>query len=366
MRVGLVIYKNLDRVSGGYLYDRKLVEHLEARGDEVVLFSQPERPYPLRLIDNANLSFWERLRAADLDVLLQDELNHASLAVGNYWLRHHLDAPIVTIVHHLRVQEHRSALSLALSRSLERLYLRTTDACIYNSQSTKRSVESLAGARSHVLARPSGRRFGPPISTEHVYSRAASDGPLRILFVGNLIPRKRPHLLIEGLKQAQSSNWTLDIVGDLSANDSYAAALRRYLGELNDSSRVTLHGQLPDDDLKQLFDASHVLAVPSAYEGYGIVYVEAMGRGLPVLASPHGGVRDVVCDGENGYFVDTAADIGETIDVWADDREHLAEMGCAAVSHYRSTPTWTETCRRIASFLDRIVKTTSLQRSDVS
>ncbi len=364
MRVGLVIYKNLDRVSGGYLYDRKLVEHLEARGDEVVLFSQPERSYPLRLLDNANLPFWRRLRSADLDVLLQDELNHASLAVGNYWLRRHLDVPIVTIVHHLRSQERRSVFSAALSRSLERLYLWGTDARIYNSRSTKRSVESLAGTRSHVVARPSGRRFGPPVSTDHVRSRAASGEPLRILFVGNLIPRKRLHLLIEGLTQVQSSNWALDIVGDASAHDSYATALRQHLGKLDDMSRVSLHGQLPDEDLKQQLHASHVLAVPSAHEGYGIVYVEAMGRGLPVLASPHGGVQDVVRDGENGYFVETATEIAEAIDTWAVDREHLAEMGCAAVSHYRSTPTWTETCRRIASFLDRIVKSSSLQHSD--
>lgn len=57
MRIGLVIYDRLDQVSGGYLYDRKLVEHLEARGDEVLVFSQPKRPYPLRLIDNADPSF---------------------------------------------------------------------------------------------------------------------------------------------------------------------------------------------------------------------------------------------------------------------------------------------------------------------
>jgi glycosyltransferase involved in cell wall biosynthesis len=364
MRVGLVIYEDLDRVSGGYLYDRKLVEHLEGRGDEVVLFSQPERPYPLRLLDNADLPFWKRLSSADLDILLQDELNHASLAVGNHWLRRRLDAPIVAIVHHLRAQERRSVFASAVSRSLERFYLRTTDARIYSSRSTRQSVESLAGAQPHVTARPSGRRFGPPVSTDHVHRRALGDGSLRILFVGNLIPRKRLHLLIEGLAQVQTSNWTLDVVGDTTAHESYGVAVRQHIARLDDPSRVSLRGQVPDDELKRLLDASHVLAVPSAHEGYGIVYVEAMGRGLPVLASPHGGVQDVVCDGENGYFVETADDIADAIETWAGDREHLAEMGCAAVSHYRSTPTWTETCRRVASFLDRVTNRSLLQHPD--
>ena len=107
-----------------------------------------------------------------------------------------------------------------------------------------------------------------------------------------------------------------------------------------------------------------MLAVPSTHEGYGIVYVEAMGRGLPVLASPNGGVRDVVDDGDTGSFVETPADIATAIRTWAGDREHLAEMGRAAVAQYQSAPTWTETCRRIASFLGRIATHSSPQHSD--
>jgi glycosyltransferase involved in cell wall biosynthesis len=362
MRAGLVIYGGLGQVSGGYLYDRKLVEHLRARGDEVMLFSQPRRSYPLRLVDNANPSFWRRLRAADIDVLLQDELNHASLAVGNHWLRRRVDVPIVTIVHHLRAAEGRSAVSSTLSRALERLYLQGTDARIYNSPSTKQAVEALAGVRPCVVARPSGRRFGAPMDPDAVARRALAEGPLRILFVGNLIPRKRLHLLIEGLRRVSPAEWQLDVVGDPSAHDTYAETVRRALRRLDDPSRVTLHGQVPDADLKALLDDSHVLAVPSAHEGYGIVYVEAMGRGLPVLASPSGGVRDVVSNGETGYFVETAADIAAAIRTWAADREHLAVMGRAAVAEYRSTPTWAETCGRIASFLDRIAALASTQR----
>ncbi len=354
MRIGLVVYGRLSQVSGGYLYDRKLVDHLEERGDDVLLFSQPSRPYPLRILDNAHLSFWNRLRSANLDVLLQDELNHASLAIGNYWLRRVLDAPIVTIVHHLRSQEPRSLFSSALTHVVERLYLNATDARIYNSHSTKDAVEALAGPRPHVVAPPSGRRFGAPVSPDHVQQRAVADGPLRILFVGNLIPRKRLHLLLDGLLRAQSVDWKLDIVGDASVQDAYTATVRCSIHRLDDPDRVCLHGQLSDDDLKQLFDTSHVLAVPSAHEGYGIVYVEAMGRGLPVLASPSGGVRDVVCDRETGYFVETADDIVDAVRTWATNREHLAEMGRAAVAQYRSTPTWPDTCRRIAAFLDRI------------
>ncbi len=355
MRIGLVIYEDLDRMSGGYLYDRKLVEHLEARGDDVIVFRQPERAYPLRWADNVDVSFWRRLAAADLDLLLQDELNHGSLAFGNRWLRRRIDAPIVAIVHHLRADERRSRLSTAVTRVLERLYLRTTDACVYNSRYTKHSVKALVEARPHVVAPPSGKRFGPSVPAEKICQRATADGPLRVVFVGNLIPRKRPDLLIDGLSRVDATPWRLDIVGDASADRGYTAALREQIRRLDDPSRVVLHGQVSDAALKERLDRSHLLAVPSAHEGYGIVYVEAMGRGLPVLAGPSGGVRDVVREGETGRFVDTADDIARVVKTWGSRRDRLAELGCAAALHYRSTPTWAETCDRVASFLDHLV-----------
>ena len=74
-------------------------------------------------------------------------------------------------------------------------------------------------------------------------------------------------MLIEGLLQVQPARWTLDVVGDMSANDAYAATVRHSLRKIEDPVRVTLHGQLPDGDLKRLLDASHVLAVPSTQIG---------------------------------------------------------------------------------------------------
>lgn len=354
MRVGLAIYGDLDQVSGGYLYDRKLVEYLESRGDEVLVFSQPKSAYWSRLGSNLNASFWRRMASADLDLLLQDELNHASLVFGNRWFQWVSDVPIVTIVHHLRAQEPRSIWSRAAARFLERRYLQTTNARIYNSQTTKQSVEQLAGAKPCVVARPSGRRFGDALSAEAITERATTDGPLRVLYVGNLIPRKRLHLLIEGLGRAKSRDWTLDIVGDTTADTSYSTIVRQHIRRLNDPTRVSLHGQLTDQGLQHLLSTSHVLAVPSAYEGYGIAYVEAMGYGLPVIASPNGGVCDIVQDGENGRFAEAAADIAAVVDEWHFNRHHLANLGRAAAAYYQSTPTWTETGRRVATFLDHL------------
>ena len=111
MRIGLVIYGSLDTLSGGYLYDRMLVEHLRRQGDEVEIFSLPWRDYARHLTDNLSTGLLRRLQGSRLDVLLQDELNHPSL----FWLnrRLHVNYPIVSIVHHLRSSEKRSPLGPA-------------------------------------------------------------------------------------------------------------------------------------------------------------------------------------------------------------------------------------------------------------
>ena len=99
MRIGFVIYGSLDTVSGGYFYDRKLVEYLRAQGNSVEIISLLWRNYATHLTDN----FRFRL-PADLDILIQDELNHPSLIAANAGKHPY---PIVSLVHHLRCSELR-------------------------------------------------------------------------------------------------------------------------------------------------------------------------------------------------------------------------------------------------------------------
>jgi glycosyltransferase involved in cell wall biosynthesis len=281
------------------------------------------------------------------------------LAIGNYWLRRVTEVPIVAIVHHLRASERRSTIDTLISRQLERLYLASVQGFIYNSRTTQRAVHELIGEedppRPFTVAPPSGHRFDDPPSESFVAARAKKEGPLRLAFVGNVIPRKRLHLVVEGLARAKTSDWQLDVVGDLAKRPEYVDRVRRSIEQYGFGPRITLHGRVSDGDLHRILNRSHALAVPSAYEGYGIVYVEAMGQGLPVLASPHGGVREVVEAGRTGAFVRSASEIASTVDRWASDRDELAAMARNALRTYREFPTWTATARRVADFLDDLV-----------
>src|SRR6266540_5263913 len=243
MKLGFVIYGSLDTLSGGYLYDRKLVEYLRLQGDTVEIISLPWRNYATHLMDN----FWFRLsdvvaspsalsgttsalrgmlskRGAkqsptyqNLDILIQDELNHPSLIFAN---RGKHPYPIISLVHHLRCSELRPKWQNAFYRMVEQKYLRSVDGFVFNSRTTERVVNSLLeNKKPNVVAYPPTDQFGVLLSENEIRERAKAD-ELRILFLGNVIYRKGLHTLLEAVKDlrqslelAEGSRVQVDIVG---------------------------------------------------------------------------------------------------------------------------------------------------------
>lgn len=349
MRIGLVVYGDLDTRSGGYVYDHQLVTHLRAMGDEVELFSLPERSYGRSLAQNAGRSLRRRIRTADLDVLLQDELCHPSLVWTNRRLD--LDVPLVTLVHHLRSVERRRAWQNDLYRHVERRYLQSVDGYIYNSETTRETVATLTDPDPGVVAYPAGDRFGRTLSPDEIRDRA-QERPLRIVALGNVTPRKELHTLVEGLERVRE-DWRLTIVGDDEANPAYTAFLRQRIETLGVAGSVTLTGRLPDDELADVLARSHLLAMPSTYEGFGIAYLEGMAFGLPAIATTSGGAAELVSDRVNGLLVDPddASAVTDAVAPLCRNRERLVAMSLAALERYHAHPTWAETTRAVRAFL---------------
>lgn len=350
MKLGLLIYGSLETLSGGYLYDRKLVEYLWNRGDTVEIISLPWRNYAAHLTDN----FHFRLPRG-LDLLLQDELNHPSLLTANRWPHPY---PIISLVHHLRCSEQRSAWQNWLYRLVEKIYLESVDGFIFNSQSTKRVVSRMLGSRKpNVIAYPPTDRFGQGMTERPVETRAREPGPLRVLFLGNVIHRKGLHTLLEAVRLAKP-DIRLDVVGSLKAEPAYSRRMQTRVESVSLKSHITFHDALRDDQLTDRLKSAHVLAVPSSYEGFGIVYLEGMAFGLPAIGTTAGGASEIIKDGETGYLVSPgdAATLAERLSMLAEDRELLMELSVNALETYRQQPTWEETASQIRDFLHSMIE----------
>ncbi len=355
MHLGLLIYGSLDTLSGGYLYDRKLVEYLRAQGDTVEIISLPWRNYAAHLTDNFRPSLRKRLASFRGDLLIQDELNHPSLFRLNQLLI--TNYPIISIVHHLRISEQHPALLRPLYRVIERRYLCSVDGFIFNSWTTREVVESLVGAdKPSVVAYPAGNRLPIQIDEETIRARAASVGPLRILFLGNVIPRKGLDTLLAALSQWNQDAWQLTVVGDLRIAAKYAAAQVGVVNRAGWQAQVAFTGPVRDARLLEIMRTCHVLAMPSQYEGFGIAYLEGMGMGLPAIASTAGAAGEIITPGETGFLVapGDAAALAAHLRNLHTDRARLAEMGLAARLRYLAHPGWEESMEGVRGFLSSV------------
>jgi len=354
MRVGLVIYGTLDIISGGYLYDRKLVEYLQHAGDTVAIISLPWRHYAAHLFDNFSADLCRRLRQARVDVLVQDELNHPSLFFLNRRLRSCGRAPILAMVHHLRSSEAHPAWQKIFYRWVERQYLMSVDGFIFNSRTTRQAVSAMLGhsPANSVLAYPAGDRFDPHIDAASIRQRAREPGALRIVFVGNLIPRKGLHTLLDALARLPADLWQLEVVGNPNVDIKYTTKIRTQI-HAQRLQNVRLAGVLDDHTLAHTLAQSHLLVVPSTYEGYGIVYLEAMSFGLPAIATTAGAAHEIIADGVNGFLVapNDAAMLAVRIEQLARDREQLAQMSVAAHERFLAQPRWETSLTRIRNHL---------------
>ena len=348
MKLGLVIYGSLDTLSGGYLYDRKLVEYLRSQGDAVEIISLPWRNYAAHLTDNLRFRL-----PKNLDILIQDELNHPSLIFANRGK--HL-YPVISLVHHLRGSELRAKWQNAFYRVVEKKYLQSVDGFIFNSRTTERVVNSLLENRKPgLVAYPPTDQFGEPISEEEIIRRAQTS-PLRILFLGNVIYRKGLHTLLEAVS-LQRSAFRIDVVGSLTSEPAYEKRMLTLVDTNGLSSLVTFHTSLDREPLIEQFRLAHVLVVPSSYEGYGIVYLEGMCFGLPAIGTSAGAASEIISDGVNGFLIEPgdAGFLASRLRALDEDRGLLIHMSLAARERYRQQPKWTETAGRIREFLQSLL-----------
>lgn len=354
MKVGLVIYGSLDTLSGGYLYDRNLVRHLKDRGDTVTVLSLPWQNYTRHLGHNLTPALFNRLARLDVDILLQDELNHPSLFLINRWLKRRVKYPIISIVHHLRISEHHPKPLLWLYRLIERAYLDTVDAFVFNSNTTRESVNALRRRDApSVVAYPAGDRLQSQLDEIAIRDRVMQAPPLKILFVGNLIPRKGLHTLLHALKEIPPEQWRLTIVGSPEADRRYSRKIKHMIGTFANQGNIRLLGALDARALQKEYEQHHLLAVPSQYEGFGIVYIEGMGFGLPAIATTGGAAKEIITHGVNGFLLppETPELLREQIVRLAQDRDVLLALSLAALTRYREHPTWEETGAQTRAFL---------------
>jgi glycosyltransferase involved in cell wall biosynthesis len=353
MHIGLLIYGSLDTLTGGYLYDRLMVERWRAMGDRVDVVTLPWRDPWRHLLDNFNPAFRRRLANGPWEVLIQDELNHPSVVWMNRWLRRRVTYPILSLIHLVKASERRPAWQSGVVRWLESSYLRTVDGFIYNSRDSRRLVETMIGPGAPGIVVYPGKDHQPPaLPLAAVAARPAPGRPLRLISVGNVTPRKGLDVIVAALAQLPAGACHLTVIGSLAMEPEYVAGVRAQIARAGLADRVELLGVVPNAGVNAHLATSDLFVLPSQYEGFGIVYLEALGAGLPVIASTAGAAGEIIRDGREGYLV-PAEDPGALRAVLQrilDQPSSIVTMRQAARARYEMFPTWQAGATAIRAF----------------
>ena len=322
------------------VYVQELARELAERGHQVDVFTRRAEPHapetvaiggssarvvhidagPPRQIEKESMS--DHLDAFEAGILafVQREQLGYDVIHSHYWLSgvvgERLKAlwgvPHVAMFHTLGEIKSRARISESepdLRIAAEQAIVRDAERIVVAGQDERQQLVRLYDADADRIAVvPCGVNldlFQPIAKDEARRQLGLRDDDRILLFVGRIEPLKGVDILLGAAAQVESESdcFVLVIGGDSSAREGEMAHLRDLASHLGIAERVNFLGAVDHERLPLFYNAADVCVVPSFYESFGLVALEAMACGTPVVASRVGGLTATVRDGETGYLI---------------------------------------------------------------
>jgi glycosyltransferase involved in cell wall biosynthesis len=290
MHVSLIVPAPFDTISGGYGYDRRIVEELRATGHHVEVVELPGR-FPLvdELARDGACAAWDRLLSETkpvIDGLALPAFRGLEDAIASR-------GPVGLIHHPVSLETGLSAAEQASLGDAERGLFPRLKRLVVTSTTTADTLET----RFHI---PSDRIHVVVPGTDDAPRCPGSRGPVcEILSIGTLIPRKGHDVLLQALARLFDLNWHLTLAGALDRDPPHAHGLMALAEQLGIAHRVRFAGELVGEALEACWQAADLFALATHYEGYGMAIAEALKRGLPVVVTA-GGAAGALITPESG------------------------------------------------------------------
>lgn len=333
---------DLQLKTGGYGYDREIIAGLKALGWSVTLLALGEgfpAPSP-----EAKSEAESRLSSLDDGALVL--IDGLAFGVLDEWAEREAGRlNIVALVHHpLALESGIDAQTQARLHESERRALSFVRHVVVTSNGTARELIANFGVPTEriTVALPGTRRATVALG---------NGAPPHIVCVGTLTPRKAHDVLIDALKRVEDLPWRATIAGNKTLHPETANALAAQIERLDLSDRISLIGER--EDIRQLMATGDIFALASRYEGYGMVFAEALSQGLPIVACRAGAIPEVVP--EEAGFLTPADDVeafAGSLRALLSDTALRRRMADTARRAGEKLPDWPKTARIISQTLE--------------
>ncbi len=339
----LVIPGSIETRTGGYGYAREMLKHLPFHG---VAAEHVELPSHGQGDCGINVRHWEEA-VSKIDrkaAIIVDGLIYGVLPAA---MIRRVKRNFVALVHHPLCLETGIGTDEATTLfQSERAALEQAWKVIVSSRTTASVLENLFRVPPRKIA------IAPPGTLPAKRARGSSRDVAQIISVGSIIPRKGFDTLVEALSMIRGDNWNCSIVGDRSRDRRCSEALQALIHRRGLSERIKLVGVLSEAELEPLYDEADMFVLPSRYEGFGMVYAEALARGLPVIGTDEGAIPEVVPP-EAGILVpkDCANSLAVAVRQLVIDRAARLKLSEGAWSAGQNLPRWKDSMRIVAEVL---------------
>ncbi len=286
----LLVPGRLDTRTGGYEYDRRVVNGLRSRGWSIEVreldasFPEPS----IAALDDVDAV----LRAIpDGTIVMIDGL--ACSAMPAAVERHASRLAIVPIVHALIASEVGIDNATAARRMEgERRALRPAQAIVIAGPALVEPLTHMDIDRRRIAVVRPGTDRAP------LARGSGADGVLHLVMVATLNPGKGHEIVIRALSTLRGRSWRLTCAGSFGRHPGTTARLRALLVELDLEARITLAGELDPAGVGALYDSGDVFVLPTLSETHPLVIGEALARGLPIVSTCVGAIPDLVGRGD--------------------------------------------------------------------
>ncbi|MFZ5940783.1 MAG: glycosyltransferase family 4 protein [Bacteroidota bacterium] len=161
------------------------------------------------------------------------------------------------------------------------------------SEFTRQTLLEDGVSEEKISVLPLGADIGYIRYTEREDDRL-SQRPLRLIYAGTVTQRKGIFYLLEAMKGLDRNDVELHLIGGVQGSEE---PLKKYAGHF------IRHGAVSQKELFERYTDFDALVLPTVFEGFGLVIVEAMAAGLPVITTPHSIGPELITEGKNGYIV---------------------------------------------------------------
>jgi glycosyltransferase involved in cell wall biosynthesis len=277
--ITFVVPGRLNQLTGGYLFERHIVEGLRARGRVVRVIELSARD---PRADDAMIAAIPDGARTVVDGLALTSLGEVVAAQARR-LR------VIAFVHGPLAQETDLPLAAAQRAALrEAGLLSRVRGILCPSRRTAAGVEGYGISSERIAV------VSPGTAKPRRPSRLRR-GPVRaLLCVANVVPRKGHELLVDAMAEIVDLDWNLLCIGSLERDRATALAVRRKILATGLARRIALAGERPPRAVERAYQRADAFILPSFHEGYGMVYAEAMVHGLPVIATTAGAIPETV------------------------------------------------------------------------